>query len=133
MRIFTLMSAVAAAINTRIILPLTFALMLLVVIDPTIATAHHREGHDKGDSGGGGGNEGRESFNSGALMGTMHRFDPSDDIAVSNKSKPPVATTELVVKSSRNSETRTFVKFTVTGVVGPVVSAKILLRSEATS
>ena len=115
--------------NIRVISLLACLLIILAVIDAGFVTAHHREGHSQGNNGGDGGNDGRESFNSGVLTGDMRLFPVDEDTAVSSKSNPAISNSELIVKRSRNAETRTFLKFNVTDVAGTVVSAKILLGS----
>ena len=56
---------------------LAFVSIMLTAIDAGTATAHHREGHTRGNNGGGGGgNDGRVSFNAGVLMGQMTLFKP---------------------------------------------------------
>lgn len=115
--------------NLRVISLLAFVLIMLAAIDAGIVTAHHREGHTQGNNGGDGGKDGRESFNAGVLMGDMFLFPVDEDIAVSSKSKPALSNSELIVKVSRKAETRTFLRFNISGVVGTVISAKILLRS----
>ena len=108
---------------------LAFVSIMLVIINASTATAHHREGHSRGGTAGGDGNDGRESFNSGVLVGGMFLFTAVEDIAVSSKSKPAISNSELIVKRSKNAETRTFLMFDVSDVSGPVISAKVLLRS----
>lgn len=110
---------------------LACASVMLSVIFSGIALAHHRDGHTKGGSGGGG--DTRESFNAGVRSGTMYLFPAFADISLSSKSKPAIPDAQLIVKKSRNAETQTFLKFKVTGLVGDVTSAKVLLRSIANS
>lgn len=122
----------------RAIWLLAIVLVTLVVVSGTAVTAHHREGHTKGGGGnsGGGGNDVRVSFNAGVLEGQMLVFPAIEDIAVSNRPKPAISDSQLIVKRSKNAETRSFLKFNVSGVneiVGTVISAKILLRSTNTS
>ena len=97
------------------------AVTLLALVMAAPATAHHRENHSQG--GGGNSSDDRESFNSGVLMGDMFLFSPSEDTTVSSKSKPVPSVSELKVKNSRKVETRSFLKFDVSGVFGTVLSA----------
>lgn len=108
---------------------LPIALIALLVLAPTPVSADHKDGHDKGKPGGGkGGGFTPVSFNGGILDGTLLKFLALEDVSVSSKPKPPVKETELVVKNT-NTQARAFLKFDVSGVTGPIASAKLLLRS----
>ncbi|MFQ5940553.1 MAG: DNRLRE domain-containing protein [Nitrososphaerales archaeon] len=68
------------------------------------------------------------SDNSGVLSGPMFGLVPTADVSVSTQNSVKKET-ELYVEKSKRGETRTFLKFEVSGVTDVVVSAKILLHS----
>ena len=103
--------------------------LLILAFASTPVDAHHRDNHSKGK---GNGDSPSVSFNVGVLDGTLLKFAPIEDVAVSSKSKPRLRETELVVRKTR-SEARTFLKFDVAGISGPIASARLLLRSIANS
>lgn len=108
---------------------LPISLIALLVLATTPVSAHHRDSHDKGNLGGGGGGADTSvSFNGGILDGTLLKFPALEDVAVSSKPKPPIKETELAVRNT-STEARAFLKFYVSGVTGPIASAKLLLRS----
>lgn len=115
--------------------------IMLAVVNAGTATAHHQPGHTKGgggtqgSNGGDSGNDGQESYVADipVLMGDMLVVEAEEATSVSSKSKPAISNLELIVKKSKNSETRTFLKFNVGFISGQVLYAKVLLRSTRSS
>ena len=115
--------------------------IMLAVVNAGTATAHHQPGHTKGgggtqgSNGGDSGNDGQESYVADipVLMGDMLVVEAEEATSVSSKSKPEISNLELIVKKSKNSETRTFLKFNVGFISGQVLYAKVLLRSTRSS
>jgi hypothetical protein len=73
----------------------------------------------------------RVSHNAGILRGSTLLFPAVADVSVSSGSEPANLETELSVTNSEEVETRTFLKFDVSGVSGSITSARILLRSKS--
>lgn len=60
------------------------------------------------------------------------KFLPSDDVTVSSKSSPNNGTT-LTVAKSKSIESRTYLKFEVSGVTTNILSAKVLMHAKVNS